>query len=500
MVGLLLSVLLASYAPTEYKAITGVILFGMSAILTFSPAMTGVLNVGGTAAVAGQYTQTFVSAQGINMREFYPILVRKFGNQGLDVVGTLTALGWTSTLGAQVIEHFEDDWIYNNFKVMAQAGGGTTATLTIDPTSINTETGTFFPGVKDMIEFPDKDALGNNIQAYVTAIGANTIDVKVAVPSLGWTIPATTNNQELFIPYNISGEGTGQPAPKVVPSNLVQNKYTIVKTAMSVTGSEMTDPYWFNEYMGQKGIYAITKGTLELDYRQLVAENGAFISGFQTEGLTDNSKPVTGTEGLLPTMNRVSIQAPYTTWGIANFDTFNKSLSRVYAGYITGAFFAIDLFTTTQHTLKDYFNHTNIDYVRKTSNTALFGDNEDLAVSVDFSYLEMSKRKYSFKMNETFNNPKTYGSEGYDYTRRGMLFPLRNDNLDVMSKAKIPAMQTVYRAKGAYKRSKEMFWTGSADASLYGVTNDIDERVLNCRTEMGAQFFAANQFVNIKPA
>lgn len=206
LLGFILSVLFASYAPDAYKAATALTVFAGFSILTFSPSYLGVLFVGGTAAMTGQYTQSFVSAQGINMREFYPILIRKFGNQGLDFVGTLTALGWTSTQGAQVIEHFEDDWIYDNFKVLAQAGGGLTATLTIDPTSINSTTNTFYPSKKDMIEFPQKDAFGNYIQAYVTAVGANTIDVQVAKPSLGWTIPATTNGQELFIPYNISGE------------------------------------------------------------------------------------------------------------------------------------------------------------------------------------------------------------------------------------------------------------------------------------------------------
>lgn len=499
----MLAALFSLYVPDEFKVYTAGFVFAALSIYTFSPALKGVLYVGGTAAMAGSYTQSFVSAQGINMREFYPILIRKFGNQGLDVVGTFTALGWTSTLGAQVIEHFEDDWIYDNFKVMSQAGGGTTATLTIDPSSINTTTGTFYPGVKDMIEFPNRDAQGNYIQAYVTAIGSNTISVQIAKPSLGWTIPATTDGQELFIPYNISGEGTGQPAPKVVASNLVQNKYTIVKTSMNVTGSEMTDPYWFNEYMGKKGIYAITKGTLELDHRQLVAENGAFLSGFQTENLTDNSKPVTGTQGLIPTLNSTSIQAPYTTWGTANLDIINKSLSRVFAGNATGMFMGLDIYTTAQNTLFDLFKHTNIDYVRDMRNGQLFGTGDagkELAMNVDFGYITKTKRDYAFKLVETFNNPKTYGTDGYDYTRRYFAFPLRNDNLDVVSKAKIPAMQTVYRAKGDYKRSKEMFWTGSADANFYGNTNDIDERVLNCRTEMGCQFFAANQFVNGRPS
>jgi hypothetical protein len=448
-------------------------------------------------ATVGGYTQQFVSAQGINMREFYPELVRKYGDQGsTDFMGTMIALGWTAEKAVQKIEHWEDDWYWDSFAVGSQAGGGATATLTIQPQSIDVD-GNFYPAVKDVIQFPNVDTNGNYIQAYVTAVGANTIDIRVI--NAATNIPATVLNQELIVITNLSAEGTGQPVAKRSTYNLYQNDFSQVKTTTEMTGSEMTDTWWF-ESMDGKPAGAVTAATLELDYRQLVAEQGTLLTGITPSGVTDGGKTVKQTKGLFPTMNESSIQAPFTTWGQSNFDLINKSLSRVYAGSTTGIMMGLDLYTTNENQLIDFNKQTGIDMTTKEQNMSLFGEESGVAVVVNFKYYRKGDRTYAFKMINAMNHPKIYGAEGYNYTQRGWAFPLKSNNTDVKSKAKLPTICTVYRAKGAYKRSKEMFTTGSADVEKYGNTNDIDNRVLNCRSELGLEVFAANQFVNIKPA
>ena len=122
----------------------------------------------------------------------------------------------------------------------------------------------------------------------------------------------------------------------------------------------------------------------------------------------------------------------------------NKALSRVYAGNITGHYYGLDLYTANENMLTDFFKHTNVDYVTKTANRTLFGDSDgELAATVMFSYIEKSKRVHAFKMIDALNNPKTYGSDGFDYQRRGFSFPMKNDNLDVKSKAKVPSICAV---------------------------------------------------------
>jgi len=481
----------------KISAFSLAILAGVLYLTGYIDAEMGIMLASTPPATVGAYTQQFVSAQGINMRKFYPELVRKYGDQGsTDFMGTMISLGWTAEKDVQKIEHWEDDWYWDSVAVGAQAGGGATATLTIRPQSIDAE-GNFYAAVKDVIQFPNRDVNGNYIQAYVTAVGANTIDIRVI--NAGSTIPATTLNQEIIVVTNLSGEGTGQPVAKRSTYNLYQNDYSMIKTTTEMTGSEMADAWWF-ESMDGKPAGAVTAATLELDYRQLVAEQGTLLTGITPVGITDGGKTVKQTKGLFPTMNESSIQAPFTTWGQSNFDLINKSLSRVYAGNTTGFMMGLDLYTTNENQLIDFNKQTGIDMTTKEQNMGLFGEEGGVATVVNFKYYRKTERTYAFKMVNAMNHPKIYGADGYDYTQRGWAFPLKSNNTDVKSKAKLPTICTVYRAKGSYKRAKEMFTTGSADVAKYGNTNDVDNRVLNCRTEVGLEVFAANQFVNVKPA
>jgi hypothetical protein len=463
----------------------------------FIGAELGLLLATAPPATVGGLTQEFVSVQGINMKEYYPELIRRYGDQGsTDFIGTMIALGWTTEKGVQKIQHWEDDWMWDSFKVDSEAGGGATATLTIQPASIDAD-GNFYPTTKDVIQFPVKGVNSQYIQAYVTAVGANTIDVKVL--DSAETIPALDAGTELIVVTNLSGEGTGQPAPKRSTYNEFTNEFSQVKTSVEITGSEMADTYWFKNYDGKEAT-GINMLTLQLDYRQLVAEQGTLLTGVTPDNITDGGKTVKGTKGLFTIMSEESIQAPYLTWGTTNFDLINKSLSRQYNGQVTGCMMGLDLYTTNENQLVDFNKQTGVDMTTKQNNMALFGEEGGVATVVNFNYYIKSKRTYAFKMVDAMNHPKIYGAAGYDYTQRGWFFPLKSNNMDAKNKSKVPNICTVYRAKDGYKRVKEMFTTGSANAAKYGNTNDVDNRILNCRTELGLEIFAANSFVNVQPA
>lgn len=454
------------------------------------------------AAVSGQqYTQPYVSAFDVHKQAFWPELIRKYGNQGIEFIGMCEAMGWTRDISVEIIQHFEDDWIWDNFAVGAQVGGARTATLTIDPASINSD-GKFYPAVKDVIEFPNKDASGNYIQAYVTAIGANTIDIKTVLAA--WNVPATTAGQFLFIATNANGEGTGQPTPKTSTFNKYTNTFAIPKQTVGWTGSEAVNDFWFDEYDGKKINGAVGLASMQLDFRMAKVTQGMILSGQKYQDLTDNSKPVTGTEGLFPAMNRAAIPFGYTTWGISSYDVIEKALSRVFAGTYTGMLFGRDIDISNENAIQDYLKHTDVDYTRKTLNMQMFGeddaDNPDaLSVAIGFNCIVKAKRKYGFKRFDAMNDPKTYGTDGFDYTRQAFGFPLKSDNMDSKTKAKISSMCTVYKKKDGYNRTREMFWTGSANVEKYGNTNDVDDRLLNCRTQVGFEIFAVNNFIHIYP-
>jgi hypothetical protein len=487
--------IIANAVPTEYAGTAFILATLLTAGFAFFVGLPKGVLANTPAATAGDYSAAYISLQDIGMPKWYSRLVARFGDQGAEVVGMVQAMGWTDKSAQKLIQHYEDDWIWDSFKVMSNAGGGATATLTIDPQSIYA--GRFFPVVTDIIEFPNKDASGNNIQAQVTAVGANTISLKVA--KAAWTIPAVVDGQELIVVTGASAEGTGQPTPRRTTYNLYQNTFATVKESVEMTGDAMTEQLKWEQYTlisGKTVTGIVSQTSMELDLKQMIKEQGMFLSGNKYEDLTQDGKTVPGTEGMFPALNRAAIPYGYTIFGMSTYDTIEKSLSRVYAGQISGMLNGIDVDITSENVLADYLKHTNVDYVTKNANSQLFGDNEGAAVAVRFRYIEKAKRVFAMKRFEALQNPKQYGATDYDYTGRFVIMPLKKNNVDPQTKAKVPTMRTLYRSLDGYDRQKEMFTTGSANAAKYGNTNDVDNRLLHCRTQMGAEFFAINQWVN----
>lgn len=456
-----------------------------------------------TGASTGAYNESYVSSYDLNMRKFYPEMVARYGDQGAEFIGMMMALGWESTIDVATLEHFEDDWIWTSFKVDAHAAGSTGAnvTLTINSDSIDAD-GTFYPAVKDVIEFPNKDTNGDPIQGYILSSTSTTITLRPLKTT--WAIPAVSAGQTLIVVTNGNSEGSGQPDPKRRGAYLYTNKFAIGKASVEGTGSEMTDKAWIDEYAGKKvGSYFDVATSLDLDYRMAQNIQGWFLGGQEIDNTVldpDNNKPVKWTQGLFPRMNEVAIQHPYIDFDVTDFDEIERGLSKVYAGVFTAFMPAIELDIAVENALKSYMDYNNNSYLVKAANDELFSGDEGLAMSVKFSYVEKARRKFAIKRFSTLHNPQTYGADGYDYPTRGVMFPLRSKNTVTLrngQRAQIPTMRVVYKALGSYSRKMEVFKTGSADASRWGVTNDVDNRLYHQRSEFAAEFWASNQYVNI---
>jgi len=451
------------------------------------------------AATGGAITEGYVSGFDLNMRKVYPELVKRYGDQGAEFIGMIMAMGWDSTSDVQTIEHFEDDWIWDNFKATCTTGGaGVAVAVTVDASSMD-EDGNFFPGVKDIIEFPNRDSNGDPIQGYITSITGAALTVKPL--KAAWAIPTLSTATELIVITNGNSEGSGQPGPKRRGAYKYTNKFAIGKASVEVTGSEMTDRSWIQEYDGKSvnSWYDIATN-MDLDYSMMQNIQGGFLGGQEIDNSVndpDNDKAVKWTKGLFPTVNEVGIQHPYSTFGVADFDEIERQLSRVYAGTYTCAMLGIEVDIAVENALKTYFNFTNIDFITKQGNQMFFKGDEGLSASVGFSYFQKAKRNFALKRFSTLHNPKTYGAGGFDYVNRALMFPLRSNNIDVKTKKAIPAIRVVYKALNGYNRKMEVFQTGSANAAKWGVTNDVDNRLFHQRCEYGFEGFACNQMVNI---
>jgi hypothetical protein len=456
-------------------------------------------------AVAATMSNNFVSGFDLNKRQVYEKLIARYGDQGLEFIMMLMGMGWEDTCSVKTIEHFEDDWISPSFTVnagTAGSGAGAAKTIVINSASINND-GQSFPVVKDVIEFPGVGGV-NPVLGMITAkSGANLTVVPLKAAD---TIPAVTQGQVLIIQTNANAEGSFQMAPKARGAALFQNGFQIVKADISATGSEMTTDSWIQVAPdGSKvGPWYNLALNMDLDFRMAKAIQGALLVGQTIDNPLaldpDTATQPNGTKGLFPTLNDLGIQHPYITFGIADFDTIERAIAKVYGGTTTACLFGIDLDIQVENTLKTYFNFTNIDYIREKNNANLFGNEKGMAAAVGFSYLEKAKRAFAFKRFDTLTDPQSFGADGYSYTSRGVMFPLRAKNkiqLTDGSSAMIPSLRVRYKAADGYNRKMEVFNSGSANAAKWGVTNTQDVRSWHQRSEVGLEVFGANSMVNI---
>lgn len=134
--------------------------------------------------------------------------------------------------------------------------------------------------------------------------------------------------------------------------------------------------------------------------------------------------------------------------------------------------FGIDLDIAVENTLKTYFNFTNIDYIREKNNNIFIRWRKRYGNSSwFFSYLEKAKRAFAFKRFDTLTDPQSFGADGYSYTSRGVMFPLRPKNKVELAgggSAMIPSIRVRYKAADGYNRKMEVFNSGSANATKSG--------------------------------
>jgi hypothetical protein len=457
-----------------------------------------------TGAVAATMSNNFVSGFDLNKRQVYEKLIARYGDQGLEFIMMLMGMGWENTCSVKTIEHFEDDWISPSFQVNAGSAGsaGAAVTIVINSASINSD-GQSVPVVKDVIEFPGVGGV-NPVLGMITAkSGANLTVVPLKAAS---SIPAVTAGQTLIIQTNANAEGSFQMNPKARGAAIYQNSFQIVKADIEATGSEMTTDSWIQQAPdGSKvGPWYNLALNMDLDFRMAKAIQGALLVGQEIDNPLaldpDTATMPTGTKGLFPTLNDVGIQHPYVTFGIADFDTIERSIAKVYGGTTTACLFGIDLDIAVENTLKTYFDFTNIDYIREKNNNMLFGGEKGMAAAVGFSYLEKAKRAFAFKRFDTLTDPQSFGADGYSYTSRGVMFPLKPKNKVELAgggSAMIPSIRVRYKAQGDYSRKMEVFNSGSANAAKWGVTNTKDVRSFHQRAEIGLETFGANSFVNL---
>jgi hypothetical protein len=443
-------------------------------------------------------SENYVSTLSIHKPEIAEDFVNRYGEQSL--MGFLDAVGAMAPVSQRKYEHYEDDYLHQNFK---QTGTPTITTagspnITLDDSysSDGTSAGNFFLRVGDIVQ----NSYGEI--ALCTARPANNTATLVPYKNSSWT--ALTAADVLIIIGNEWEEGTGQPDGITPTANHYENYTMIMKDSFQVTGSEATNKIWFkvnDAATGKSGYLWYLKGEGDTYKRfnnycetqmllgQVVTNTNAAI---QPLSYTTQTGGINGTEGLIDFMRSGNSQTynQLAGFNLSDFDSMIRTLDANRGAKENTMWCGIDLSLAIDDAVAAMFAGGGISY-------GAFNGSEEIGVA--FGFKSFARGGYTFhkKAYEALSYSPMMGASGYNYAGMGLVIP-GDKGKDAKSRESIPSLRVRYKEAGGYSRKMEHWLTGSA--GLANPTSDVDELRCHYRTERGFEGFANNRFILLERA
>ena len=436
-------------------------------------------------------SENYVSTLSIHQPEVAEDFVSRYGDQSL--MGFLDAVGAKAPVAQRKFEHYEDDWLHQNFKLSAGvtlAAGGATVTLGAAYLTAGNE---MFVRVGDIVQ----NSYGETalVTDTATTVGSSLTAGQITMmpyKNAAWTAILATDI--LIVVGNEHSEGTGQPAGITPSANHYENYTMIMKDSFEVTGSEATNKVWFkvnDAATGKSGYLWYLKGEGDT-YKRFMnyAETQMLLGQVATNAAlpgTIGAGGINGTEGLIDFMKGGNTQSynQLAGFSLTDFDSMIRTLDSNRGSKENTIWAGIDLSLAIDDAVASMFAGGGISY-------GAFNGAEELAVA--FGFKSFTRGGYTFhkKVYDALNYSPMMGANGYEYSGMGLVIPGDNGR-DAKSREAIPSLRVRYKEAGGYSREMEHWLTGSA--GLANPTSDVDELRCHYRTERGFEGFASNRFV-----
>ncbi len=417
----------------------------------------------------------------IHSRDVDEQLIKRYGDQG--ITGLLELHGAKKECTNNLFEHYEEDFIHNNFTGSIAAESGNQGTLTVSADD-DDASGRHALRVGDLIQ-----NAGGNI--YLVQSGSA---VTWKVQLVGTAETAIIASSEFAIIGNAYAEGTGQPEGLTPRVHHYQNHTQIIKETFEVTGSEATNV----TYLKTDGGYLwYLKGEADThkrfqDYCELACVLGTASAASTVDTGDSGGSRVFTTEGLLPFIEGKgqSMDLGSSAITMADFDAAVKSLDKFRGAKEMALYAGINLSLDIDDLLA-----AQGAYAAGGANYGTFANNKDMALNLGFNSFSRGGYTFHKKTYDLFNHPSLLGADGFNYNGYGMCIPMDSQK-DARSGEKVPALRLRYKAANGYSREMEHWLTGSA--VLQNKTNQTDTLQCNYRSERGFEGFAPNRFLLFK--
>lgn len=437
------------------------------------------------AAVTAVITDAFVSSFNIHMPSIRNSLFRRFGPQGLGYFATVETLGFVDEVAQTNWSHFEEDFYHQTFInniAIPDPGAGNAVNITISPLNVDSN-GYFYPRINDNILFP------NQVTGIITNINTNgATPVLTVVPDVATDdIGPIAANQQISIYSNSWPEDTDQPDGRIAKVSQFSFGAKIMKEAVISSGTEMTNQLWYDHDSDGRSIQVeVDSGQFQADFRMMLQIDGAALFD---KPITNPLSP-TGQRkmtGLVPWMQTNSSIGTYTPglFSLSNVDTMIKTLTKNFAPNEFLWMEGINLQIDVRNSCSDFF----------VENPRVFAGNADGSLSQDlnlgFSTIRFDDFQFHLQKMNVFSNPEVYNIPGYSITSLGLVCPL-SYRQDTKTRESVPTIGMRYKSRAGYSRKME-FWTiQGAGNGPKQITRD--RKAIEMRSEMGTEFFGANQF------
>lgn len=455
----------------------------------------------GTDAVTGGYLNNIVSGFDVLKPEHHNVAFEKYGGQGMSFFMVLKSLGKMRGIAQDSFKKSLKGWIVESMKVGAAVpspGVGLAGVYPLHADSVDAAN-RIYERLYDTVYF--QDGTTGTITAVV-GLGTPTPSVEITPNNVLAALPAVADGDEFGIVSNAHSESSGQPRGRITKFDVYENDLQVIKESIEVSGHQMTNMTWL-KLNGQDNAPVYTDGLNDLEYRMAHAISGALL---YQERTTNNiidpatGNPIVTTEGLLPFMRRESpaLSVAIGALTVNDFDTIDRFLTRSFAGNNILSMFGIERHQEVENVLVPYFANTNIDFTRKAVNKVLFGENEALAATVNFTVLVKSERRFLLKRFDQLNHPKQGGVEGGSPVNQtialGLFLPL-NKQKDSKTGEIYDTIGFAYKQLGNYSRLSKAWSTGAAGPDGMIKTSDEDVRRFHMLSHIGGDWSVGTQMV-----
>lgn len=410
------------------------------------------------------------------------------------------SLGLTMEIQGEIAYGFEAGWLHPNFhagNTVTAGAPGATLTFQVSPNDVT-------DGSYVYVRETDTVLFKNNTSGEVTSVvdaGGGVFNVTVTPFATSYTL-AVTAGDAVWITGNSQAERTGSPRPRTTGYSKVQYPLQIIKEAVDMSGSALTDKLWYEKDQFGQMRDTYTSNYLDAEFRFLeqIGDTAIFGPVNSNPAIT---KPNMYSMDYVVGTNGKTINYTAGNYGINEFKENIRYARKKASGskFLVLAAPELSLCMTTG--LSDVFAQNpnifgNASVTASPLNSQFIAGYESEAkqqgVDINMKRLNYDGIVFDICNVQQWGIEVGGGASGFKQTGYGYFIPLTKSQ-DVPGKLEDRFTMT-YKKKDRWNRAMQIWETG---AQATTPTNDIDELQINFLGHWGTKFNGAEHFQRVKP-